>query len=118
MNKIDEYLAKNATPSQAKHLQKIRALANKLVPNAEEVISYGIPTIKYKGKYVIYFAAFKNHMSVYPILDDRIREKLKDFKTAKGTVQFTEEKPLPEAVIKEMIELRLKDLNGSKTDDY
>lgn len=114
MPTIDDYLKKYATPTQAEHLQKIRALANKLVPNAEETISYGIPTIKYKGKYVIYFAAFKNHMSVYPIPSDKIRAMVKDFKTAKGTIQFTEAKPVPEDVIRRMIAVRLKQIDDEK----
>jgi uncharacterized protein YdhG (YjbR/CyaY superfamily) len=115
MSAIDDYLKANATPTQIECLQKIRALAHKMIPKPEEVISYGIPTIKYKGKSVIYFAAFKNHMSVYPITADGIREKLKDFKTSKGTVQFTEAKPVPESIIKEMITLRLKTIDaGSK----
>jgi uncharacterized protein YdhG (YjbR/CyaY superfamily) len=109
---IDDYLKKHATQSQIEHLQKIRALANKMVPEPEEVISYGIPTIKYKGKYVIYFAAFKDHMSVYPLLNDEIREKVKDFKTSKGTLQFTEAKPVPESIIKEMIKTRLKQIDA------
>jgi len=114
MSAIDDYLKKNASTTQIKHLEKIRTLANKLVPDAEETISYGIPTIKYKGKYVIYFAAFKGHMSVYPVLNPAIRDKLKGFKMSKGTIQFTEDKPIPQAIVKEMIQLRLKEITEGK----
>lgn len=116
MSVIDDYLKNQATPTQAEHLQKIRDLTLKMVPEPEELITYGIPTIKYKGKFVIYFAAFKNHMSVYPIPNDEIRAKLKDFKTSEGTIQFTEAKPIPEAIIKEMINLRLKAIDAGAKD--
>ena len=62
---VDEYLNR-IEPSQRKQFERVRKIVKKLVPEAEEVISYGIPTWKYRGKYLIYFAAFKNHMSIYP----------------------------------------------------
>lgn len=109
MSVIDEYL-KNATPPQRKELNRIRRIAKEIVPEAEEVKSYGIPTLKYRGKYLIYFAAFKNHMSVFAIINP-VREKLKkDYKVSKGTVQFTEAKPLPEDILREMVELRRQEL--------
>lgn len=108
MSVIDDYL-KTVTPSQRVELERIRKITLELVPNAEETIGYGIPTLKYNKKYLIYFAAFKNHMSVFPgsALTAELKEKLSGYTFGKGTIQFTEAKPLPESVIKEIIRSRL-----------
>lgn len=111
---IDSYLA-NVPPPEREALERIRHIARKMIPNAEEVISYGIPTMKYKGTFVIYFAAFKNHMSLFPgPRTAGVQEKLKDFKTAKGTIQFTLAKPVPEGIIKELIRDRLTEIDQGK----
>lgn len=115
MTPIDKYL-QDVTPSQRKELERIRKIAKKIVPDAEETISYGVPTLKYKGTYLLYFAAFKNHMSVFPggeIVGD-LKEKLKGYKLAKGTVQFTEDNPLPERIIKEIVQYRLDIIDRTK----
>lgn len=112
MSSIDEYLDKHATAPQRTILEGIRKIANQLVPDGEETISYGIPTIKYKGKYVIYFAAFKDHMSVYPgpRNNEALQKKLEKFKVSKGTLHFTEKNPIPESLIKELVKNRLAEL--------
>jgi len=109
MSVIDEYL-KDIKPSQRAQLEHIRKVVKQLVPMAEETISYGIPTFKYHGQYVFYFAAFKTHMSVFPgasIVED-MKEKLGKFQISKGTVQFTEDNPLPDDIIEELVKDRLK----------
>ena len=65
MNKIDEYLHNLAQPER-NALECIRQIVREMVPNAEEVISYGIPGFKYNDKYLLGFAAFKNHLSLFP----------------------------------------------------
>lgn len=114
MNQIDQYLKKVATPGQIKELNKIRKLAKDLAPESEETISYGIPTIKYKAKNLIHFAPFKNHMSLFPGSRpiEVLSKKLSKFKLSKGTIQFTETSPIPEKLIKEIIQLRIKDIDS------
>lgn len=112
MNPIDEYLTR-VPKEQRAALERIRTIAKKLIPDVEEVISYGIPTLKYKGKYVIYFAAFKDHMSLFPgPRTDTVKNKLEagNFKMAKGTIQFTLDKPVPEDIIKQLVKERLAEL--------
>lgn len=111
MSPIDNYL-KNVTPEQRKALKHVRDIALTLVPEPQEVISYGVPTIKYKGTYVIYFAAYKNHMSLYPGAPLDLKEKLKGFKMAKGTIQFTHDKPVPDDIIKELVKRRVADIDN------
>jgi uncharacterized protein YdhG (YjbR/CyaY superfamily) len=104
MSVIDDYLM-GVTPVQKKELERVRKIVKTMVPDTEEVISYGLPTLKYKGKNLIHFAAFKDHMSVFPGggPTELLKEKLKDFKTSKGTIQFTTENPIPEELLKEII---------------
>lgn len=111
MKTIDEYLA-NVSSSQRTELERIRKIVAKTVPEAEECISYGMPTFKLKGKYLFYFAAFKNHMSIFPgsYLVEATKEKLTKFKISKGTVQFTADNPIPEDTIKEIVLLRKADI--------
>lgn len=99
-------------PSGAKKmLQQIRALIRDSVPDAEESISYDIPCYKLKGKPVIYFAGFKNHVSVYPAPRgvSPFKEELAAYKGGKGTVQFPLNKPLPLELIRRIVAFRLKE---------
>lgn len=111
MNVIDEYL-KTVTPSQKKELERVREIVKKTVPEAEEVIGYGMPTFKYKGKNLMHIAAFKNHMSIFPTANPigELEEKLSKFKVAKGTIQFTEDNIVPEQLIKELLRIRIDDI--------
>lgn len=114
MTVIDDRL-KDATPAQRAELLRIRDLVKKLVPDAEEVLSYGMPTLKYKGRYLIYLNAFKNHMSIFPgsALTEELRAKLTGFKLSKGTIQFTEDNLVPDSIIEEIVNNRLKSINKS-----
>ena len=87
MSTVDEYV-RALTPGQREQFERIRGIVKRLVPDAEETISYRIPTFKHRGKYLIYFAAFKNHMSVYPTVG-----AVEATKGTKGTYQFTEDDP-------------------------
>lgn len=104
MNEIDKYL-ENLAPTQRAALERVRNKIKELVPDAVETISYAMPTFKFMGKNMIHFAAFKNHMSIFPTDEpiDQLKEKLKDFRTAKGTIQFTESNPVPDNLLEEII---------------
>ncbi|MFX7874634.1 DUF1801 domain-containing protein, partial [Acinetobacter baumannii] len=76
-------------------------------PEAEECISYGIPTYKFKGM-VASFGAFKNHCSFFPGHTVRdFTSQLSGFKTLKGTIQFPHDKPLPDELVAQMIRARI-----------
>lgn len=105
MSVIDDYL-KSVPVRQRVELEKIVKLVRQLVPDTEETIAYGVPTFKHKGKNMLHFAAFKDHLSLFPGGSRPIAafaDQLKDYKTAKGTIQFTPEKPLPTPLLKELI---------------
>jgi uncharacterized protein YdhG (YjbR/CyaY superfamily) len=113
MPPVKEYL-QNITPHQKAEYERIRKIVLSIAPDAKETISYGIPTFKYKDTYLIYFGAFKNHMSVFPGAPVDLKDKLEGYKMRKGTIQFTEEKPLPDAIIKELVLRRLEVINSTK----
>jgi uncharacterized protein YdhG (YjbR/CyaY superfamily) len=107
---VEEYL--NDVPAdKLTALGKLRKTIRSVVPKAEEYISYGMPTFKYNGPLVSY-AAFKEHCSLFPWGGSMIKkyaEELKPFKTSKGTIQFTVDKPLPAALVKKIIKDRVKE---------
>lgn len=104
MSVVDDYLANVENP-QHDMLQHIRKIITHEVPDAQEVITYGMPGFKYKGKYLISFAAFKNHMSLFPGGDaiGDTEAKLKPFRTSKGTLQFTIDKPISDDLLAEIV---------------
>lgn len=108
MSTVDEYVG--VLPSgQREQFERVKAIVKRLVPEAEEAISYGIPTLKYRGKYLIYFAAFKSHMSIYPTLG-----AVEPTKGTKGTFQFTEKDPVPEDVVVNIVSRRKAQIDCSR----
>lgn len=115
MSLIDEYFSR-LEPTQKKELERIRKIVKQTVPNATEVISYGMPVFKFNDKYLIGIAAFKDHMSVFPgsMPVDQLKEKLSAYKLSKGTIQFTLEHPLSDALLKELVNLSLADIKSAR----
>lgn len=113
MSVINDYLSKIKEP-QKSALQHISDVISQVAPDATEAISYGMPGYKYKGKYLITFAAFKNHLSIFPGAHaiEALQNDLSEFKQSKGTVQFTVEKPIPDAVLKKIVKVRIDDINA------
>ena len=92
-------------------LEQIRAIIKKTFPKAEETISYAIPAFKLNGRFLIYFAAFKKHIGMYPAPSGKEWEKeYEGYKTSgKGTIQFPLDKPLPTKLITKIIKARAKE---------
>ena len=104
---VDQYLS--ALPAdQRAALEKIRAQIKAVAPRAEEGIAYGLAAYKVDGRPLIYFGAAKNHCALYGArADDALADKLKGFKQAKGTIQFTTDKPIPATLVKQIVKARL-----------
>jgi uncharacterized protein YdhG (YjbR/CyaY superfamily) len=112
---IDEYI-EGFPPDVQKILQKIRLTIRKEAPDAEEAIKYQIPTFVLKGN-LIFFAGFKNHVSVYPAPrgDEKFKKKLAAYEGGKGTVRFPLDKPVPFDLIRRIVKHRLaKNLEAVK----
>ena len=107
---IDEYLANLDEPKRTT-LQRLRQTIRSVVPEGEEGISYGLPAFRLQGKVIAGFAAFKNHLSYLPHSGSVFAEMPDDvagYVTSKGALQFPIDRPLPKALVKKLIAIRLK----------
>jgi uncharacterized protein YdhG (YjbR/CyaY superfamily) len=107
---IDEYLSRVPESSRGA-LQRLRSAIRSAAPEeASEAISYRIPAFRYKGRMLCWYAAFSGHCSLFPTaaVIDAFRDDLKGYKVSKGTVQFTVEKPLPLALIRQLVRAGVK----------
>ena len=106
---INEYLASFPESTQ-KVLEAVRQTIHKAAPKAVETISYAIPAFNLNDTYLVYFAGYKNHFSIYPAPTSEAAFK-KDFakyKTSKGTVQFPLDKPIPHSLITRIVKFLIK----------
>jgi uncharacterized protein YdhG (YjbR/CyaY superfamily) len=104
---IDEYIA--AFPEDVqKILEELRATIKSTAPEAGEKISYGIPAFTLNGKNLIYFAGWKNHISIYPIPTGSAAfdKEISKYIDGKGTLKFPIDKPLPLKLITKIVKLR------------
>lgn len=105
---IDEYIA--GFPDDVQNiLQELRSTIKAAAPEAQEKISYGMPTFTMNGKYLIYFAGWKNHISIYPIPsgDETFKQKISPYMAGKGTLKFPIDQPLPLDLVTEMVKLQI-----------
>lgn len=105
MSVFDDYF-KTIQPNQRKELERIYEIITKTVPELEETISYGMPTFKYKGKYLVGMSAFKNHLSLFPgseAIED-LKAELGSHAAAKGTIKFTIDDPLSEELVVKVVQ--------------
>jgi uncharacterized protein YdhG (YjbR/CyaY superfamily) len=107
---VDEYL--RALPEKVcATLEKLRKTIKAAAPKAEELISYQVPTFKYHG-FLVCFAAFKNHCSLYTTSHSVMkvfRDELKSYDTSGVTIHFTAEKPLPASLVKKLVKARIRE---------
>ena len=108
---IDAYVKTQTKASQAV-LKQVRDVIRKAVPKADEVISYQIPAFKLQGTAVIYFAAWKEHFSLYPATDrvqTTFKQELAPYALSKGTIRFPLEQKVPTGLIARIAKLRAKE---------
>jgi uncharacterized protein YdhG (YjbR/CyaY superfamily) len=114
MTVIDDYLT-NVEPSKRKELERIRTLAKKTVPDAEEAMSYGMPTLKYQGKPFLGFDAHRKHIGIYPY-SGQVIEELKDqlygYGFSKGAIRVPLDHPISEELLKHIIQQRLQQITN------
>lgn len=113
---VDEYIASFPEDVQ-KILEEVRATIKAAVPAAGEKISYGMPTFTLNGKYLIYFAGWKNHISIYPIPtgSEAFNKEVSQYVAGKGTLKFPIDKPLPLKLITKIVKLNVAQ-NLTRTD--
>ena len=109
-NEVDEYLG--GLPSETRAaLERLRATIRAAAPDATEVISYRVPTFKHQGG-LVGFAGFEGHCSFFvmsPEVMEAHAEELESYDTAKGTIRFAPDQPLPDALVRKLVEARIKE---------
>src|ERR1700686_1995556 len=116
---VDDYLASLDKPKRTT-LQQLRQTIRSIVPEAEEGISYGTPAYRLQGKVIAGFAAFKNHLSYLPhsgSVFSEIPDDVAGYVTSKGALQFLIGRPLPKALVKKLIAIRLRQVGQRLADD-
>lgn len=111
MTALQDYL-QALTPLQQAEFERIRTIVKRAVPDAEELISYGVPTFKYNKRPLLYFGAYPGHLSLYPTGDDMIAAipELAASRTGKGTLQYSIDNPLSDELVAAIVAFRLKSL--------
>ena len=103
---IDEYIAR-FPPKVRAILKKIRATVRRAAPDAQERISYRMPSFSLHGV-LIYFAAFQNHIGVYPPVPAELRKAASPYAGEKGNLRFPLDRPVPYSLIGRIVKLRVK----------
>ena len=110
---LDEYLSKLPDDQRAV-LEKLRQTIMALSPDITELISYSIPSFKYKGRQFVAFAAYPSHWNFllmsYPLMET-FKSEPKRFETDKATIRFTIEKPLPIPLLKKLGNARMAEID-------
>lgn len=108
---VDEYLARLPKDARAA-LEHLRKTIQSAAPTAVDTISYGMPAFKYRGHPLVGYAAFSGHCSFFPMspaVVEAHKGDLEGYKTAKGTIQFTIDRPLPASLVKKIVKARMKE---------
>jgi uncharacterized protein YdhG (YjbR/CyaY superfamily) len=116
-SRVDAYLA-TLPASQREALQRLRAQVARLVPDADETISYGMPAFKLNGRALLWFAGWKAHCSIYPLTDSFLEahaDALKGYRRTRGSLHFAPEAPVPDALVEELVRARVANLEAGGT---
>ena len=104
---VDSYLA-GLRPGQRAALGKLRRAIRAAAPRAEERISYGIPGYRLDGRMLVWFGAGARHCAFYPGgIVPEFRRELAAYDTSKGTIRFSEEDPLPAALVRRIVKAKI-----------
>lgn len=106
---IDDYIRSFPEDVQLL-LEELRATIRSTAPGTGEAISYQMPTVTLNGKSLVYFAAWKNHIGLYPVptADDALELELAPYRAAKNTVRFPLREPVPYDLIRRLVELLVR----------
>lgn len=108
---VDRYLAP-LPDAQRAALEKLRKTIRDAVPAAVETISYQMPAFKLNGRFLVSYAAFKDHCSFFPastkVLEE-LGDEVKPYLSGKGTLRFTPERPIPDALVRKIVKTRIRE---------
>ncbi len=109
---VEKYLA-GIPAAERRALERIRTIVRKSYPAARESTYYGLPAFTLNGKAFVAFRAAKTHCALHPLsgtVVEALGDRLANFETSKGTIRFTQDKPLPEPLVKAILKRRAAEL--------
>lgn len=112
MGTVTEYLQAISGPNR-EALERVVAIARELAPEAEEGTSYGMPALIQDGKGLLSVLETKKHLALYPFSGQilpQLEDELGMFSWAPGTLRFTARNPVPDALVRRILELRLAEI--------
>jgi len=115
VSELSEYLEGLPVDRRAA-VERVYARARALVPEAEDGVGYGMPALRYRGKPLLSVMSAKGHIGLYPFSPpalDTVRDELGDFSLAKGTVRFTADHPIPDALLDRLIDARRAEIDAT-----
>ncbi|MGH8872655.1 MAG: iron chaperone [Acidimicrobiia bacterium] len=101
---IDDYIL--STPTEVRPiLEELRRTIKKAAPGTEEKISYKMPAIELNGRYLVYFAAWKHHIALYPIppLDEALEQEVARYRSGKDTLRLPLNEPVPYGLVERIV---------------
>jgi uncharacterized protein YdhG (YjbR/CyaY superfamily) len=115
---VDAYMARLPLSPRVE-VEAVRRSIRAVVPDATESISYGIPTFSVGGRYLVYLAAWKRHLSLYPVPrgGDALRQELAPYRSGQGTLKFAYGTPIPEGLVERILTALLEEHDRTRLDD-
>ena len=113
---VEGYLT-SLEPDAREAMEAIRATVKAMAPEASETISYRMPAFKDHGRILVYYAAFKDHCSIFPASEgvrDALGEALTPYLTGKGTIRFPLDRKIPVAFVKKVVKARLAENEAAR----
>lgn len=116
LSDLEKYFL-SVADSQEMHFAELRKHVRSFLPEATEEIWYGMPTLKINGKAVVSYAAFKEHVSIFPLSPEVIsllKNELEGYTTSKGTIRFTQSMPVSKELVEKIITLRMAEVAAGR----
>jgi uncharacterized protein YdhG (YjbR/CyaY superfamily) len=108
-SRVDAYLAARP-PDQRELLEAVRKRVAALAPNAVETFAYAMPAFRLRSQYLVSFAGWKRHCTVYPVgpeLLEQYADKLQGYGRSKSSLHFTSRQPLPDGLLEDLVRARV-----------
>jgi uncharacterized protein YdhG (YjbR/CyaY superfamily) len=113
---VEEYLAA-AEPAAREQLEQLRRLVREVAPDATERISYQMPAFRFEDRILVWYAAFRDHVSLFPanaVVRERLGVEIEPYLSGKGTIRFALGQPLPEDLIRRVVQIRIDENRANR----
>jgi uncharacterized protein YdhG (YjbR/CyaY superfamily) len=111
---VEDYLA--ALPKESRlALERLRTTIRRAAPEATEAIAYQMPAFRHRGRFLVSYAAYKDHCSLFPASGavlEAYGDELQPYLSGKGTIRFRADEPLPASLVRKIVKKRLEELDA------